>query len=236
METGDVFLSPHAAGHLLGACLWHIVRDADEVAYAPYFNHKPERHLPPADIQCMQKATVMATLRKDGNVLIPVDTAGRVLELLLLLEDHWRDTYGESGAPYTLLVLGEYGECTIAMAEQSLEFMSDAVKHAFESRGTNPLSFMARGIVKFCRTRAEMDDITGPVVALAGPTSMNVGCSLDVLMDWGEDKRNTVILIEEGGPGSVARKLLEFVTDPTRSALDPFFLEAHQEIPLSADE
>jgi cleavage and polyadenylation specificity factor subunit 2 len=32
---------------------------------------------------------IMATLRADGSVLIPVDTAGRVLELLLLLERHW---------------------------------------------------------------------------------------------------------------------------------------------------
>ena len=31
----------------------------------------------------------MSTLRGDGNVLIPVDAAGRVLELILLLEGHW---------------------------------------------------------------------------------------------------------------------------------------------------
>ena len=33
--------------------------------------------------------SVMHTLRSDGNVLMPVDTAGRVLELILLLEHHW---------------------------------------------------------------------------------------------------------------------------------------------------
>jgi len=31
----------------------------------------------------------LETLRKDGSVLIPTDTAGRVLELALLLEDYW---------------------------------------------------------------------------------------------------------------------------------------------------
>lgn len=31
--------------------------------------------------------TISKTLRAGGNVLLPVDTAGRVLELLLILED-----------------------------------------------------------------------------------------------------------------------------------------------------
>ena len=31
----------------------------------------------------------MAALRRDGSVLVPVDTAGRLLEVLLLLERHW---------------------------------------------------------------------------------------------------------------------------------------------------
>jgi hypothetical protein len=31
----------------------------------------------------------MSTLRGDGSVLLPIDTAGRMLELVLLLEKHW---------------------------------------------------------------------------------------------------------------------------------------------------
>lgn len=34
---------------------------------------------------------VLSTLRGDGSVLVPVDTAGRVLELVLLLERAWAD-------------------------------------------------------------------------------------------------------------------------------------------------
>jgi cleavage and polyadenylation specificity factor subunit 2 len=32
---------------------------------------------------------ILTTLRGDGSVLIPVDAAGRVLELVLLLEEFW---------------------------------------------------------------------------------------------------------------------------------------------------
>ncbi|CAM9796263.1 unnamed protein product, partial [Ectocarpus fasciculatus] len=35
-------------------------------------------------------STVMDTVRGGGNVLLPTDTAGRVLELLVLLNDHWQ--------------------------------------------------------------------------------------------------------------------------------------------------
>jgi len=31
----------------------------------------------------------MKTLKGDGNVLLPTDTAGRVLELLLTFDQHW---------------------------------------------------------------------------------------------------------------------------------------------------
>lgn len=37
----------------------------------------------------MTTDTTMKTLRGDGNVLLPTDTAGRVLELLLTLDQHW---------------------------------------------------------------------------------------------------------------------------------------------------
>lgn len=44
------------------------------------------------------KANVMETLRGDGNVLIAVDTAGRVLELAQLLDQIWRTKDAGLGA------------------------------------------------------------------------------------------------------------------------------------------
>lgn len=42
------------------------------------------------DTHLFLTANVMETLRGDGNVLIAVDTAGRVLELAQLLDQIWR--------------------------------------------------------------------------------------------------------------------------------------------------
>lgn len=45
--------------------------------------------------------TISKTLKTGGNVLLPVDTAGRVLELLLILEDvskeKWNRFFSKSG-------------------------------------------------------------------------------------------------------------------------------------------
>lgn len=49
-------------------------------------------------------ANIMETLRNDGNVLISVDTAGRVLELAQLLDQIWRTKDAGLGV-YSLALL-----------------------------------------------------------------------------------------------------------------------------------
>ncbi|KAJ4456440.1 putative cleavage and polyadenylation specificity factor subunit 2 [Paratrimastix pyriformis] len=127
-EEGTVCVTPHPAGHLLGACYWHIsAGETDDILYALAFNNKPERHLPCVNFDKFQRPaalitssrnaltsvsrkqldqffsvrpvsrfplgsgwvgahldhstyTIVQTLRNNGNVLIPTDTAGRILD------------------------------------------------------------------------------------------------------------------------------------------------------------
>eukprot|EP01064_Diplonema_japonicum_P002084 TRINITY_DN11342_c0_g3_i1.p1 TRINITY_DN11342_c0_g3~~TRINITY_DN11342_c0_g3_i1.p1 ORF type:complete len:795 (+),score=202.69 TRINITY_DN11342_c0_g3_i1:48-2432(+) len=259
--TGDAFLSPTAAGCLLGSSIWHIVKDSTEISYAPFFNNKTERHLPPADLRPLLKSTVcitssrpvlesfvdedrdnkiidtvMGTLRRDGNILIPTDATGRVMELMLMMENHWKSVYGDGGtAPYSIVFLCEYGECTVAMAEQALEFASDSVRQIFEARGLNPLSFIARGAVKFCRTRGELEDITGPKVVFATPASVDIGYSLDLMLKWGENPRNAIIIIDKSGEDTVARRLAEYANSQGQGD-NSIFIEVHREVDLAPED
>lgn len=105
-----ITVTPYAAGHLLGGTLWKISKDTEDVLYAVDFNHKKERHLNGTVLEQFNRPSllitdaytaartgpsakerdladsVMKVLRNDGNVLLPIDTAGRVLELVLHLE------------------------------------------------------------------------------------------------------------------------------------------------------
>lgn len=261
-ESSDIFISPQPAGYMLGACVWHIVKDSDEIVYAPAFNHRRERHLPGADLTVFSKATIciasayaaldpppvkhrdetlfdmiMTTLRDDGNVLIPCDITGRVLEVLGLVEAHFLEKYGdEATSPYSLVFLSEYGECTVAMAEQALEFMSDVARKTFESKGFNPMSFVQRGVVKFCRTKDELEDVKGPMVVFATPASMNIGFSLDLLMEWGEGKDNTIMLIERGGENTVARRLEQLIASAEGGSVQELLVDVHRQVSLDPEE
>jgi len=105
-----ITVTPYAAGHLLGGTLWKISKDTEDVLYAVDFNHKKERHLNGTVLEQFNRPSllitdaytaartgpsakerdladsVMKVLRNDGNVLLPIDTAGRVLELVLHFE------------------------------------------------------------------------------------------------------------------------------------------------------
>jgi len=68
----------------------------------------------------LNSAGILNTLRNGGNVLIAVDTAGRVLELAHMLDQLWRSK--ESGLhPYSLALLNN-------LAFNVIEFAKSQVK------------------------------------------------------------------------------------------------------------
>jgi cleavage and polyadenylation specificity factor subunit 2 len=107
-----IVITPYASGHLLGGTIWKISKDTEEIIYAVDFNHRKERHLNGTVLETFVRPAVLITdafnalnnqaprrqrdqefvdmimkvLRADGNVLLPVESAGRVLELILHLE------------------------------------------------------------------------------------------------------------------------------------------------------
>jgi len=83
--------------------------------------------------------TIMKTLRADGNVLLPTDTAGRVLELLLTLDQHW--SYYRLATTYPLVLLHFESYNTIEFAKSQLEWMSTAVQKSFDNDRENPFNF-----------------------------------------------------------------------------------------------
>ena len=85
----------------------------------------------------------MTTLQRNGNVLIPTDSAGRVLELLMLLDQHW--TYNNlckfrwtKRPAYSLAFLSHAAYSSIEFAQGQLEWMSDNLIKQFENSRENP--------------------------------------------------------------------------------------------------
>ena len=141
----------YPAGHLIGGSIWKITKDGEEdVVYAVDYNHKRERHLNGCNMDVMSRShilitdafngtyfpekrpvrdeqltvNIMSTLRERGNVLICVDTAGRVLELAQLLDNLWKNE--ESGLnQYSLAFLSNMSYNVMEFAKSQMEWMSD---------------------------------------------------------------------------------------------------------------
>ncbi len=80
----------------------------------------------------------MRTLRNNGNVLLPVDSAGRVLEILMIIDQHW-NLHKINNYPAAFLAFQSFN--TIEFAKSSIEWMSDAIMSAFDHGRENPFSF-----------------------------------------------------------------------------------------------
>lgn len=147
----DVRLTAHPAGHSLGGAVWHVSVASQDFVYAPNISLRSDGHLrgctlpqalhrpallitdgacagrgePPAEQAATFCREVVGCLRRrGGHVLVPVDTAGRVLELLLLLERHW----AAHNLTYPLVFLCQTGISLLAKARAQLEFLSEGVQ------------------------------------------------------------------------------------------------------------
>lgn len=152
---------------MLGGTVWKIVKDGEEdIIYAVDYNHKKERHLNGCELDKIQRPSllitdayntlyqqqrrrerdgelmthILDTLRGGGNVLVAVDTAGRMLELALMLEQLWRNPETLLKA-YTLALLNNVAYNVIEFAKSQIEWMSDKLMKSFEGARNNPFAF-----------------------------------------------------------------------------------------------
>ncbi|GAQ90662.1 Cleavage and polyadenylation specificity factor 2 [Klebsormidium nitens] len=251
-KGAGITISAHAAGHLVGGTLWKISKDGEDIIYAVDYNHRKERHLNgtvllnfvrPAvlitdaynalSVQTPQKQrdqefleAVQGTLRTGGSVLVPVDTAGRVLEVLLCLEHYWGSNRAYQGFPVALLTSVSYN--VVDFAKSSLEWMAENIGKHFERARANAFDLRHTTL---CHSLEDLAALAhGPKVVLASMGSLETGFSRLLLEEWTEQPGNLIIFPERGQPSSLARFLQQVPTPPRVS------LTLSEKIPLEGEE
>ncbi len=146
----------------------------------------------------------MSCLRAEGNVLIPVDAAGRLLEILLLLNTHWK----EKNLTYPLAALGPMMHTTLDFARSQLEWMNeDLVKSLGHSRVENPLALK---YVTPCTSIKDVKKLSrGPKVIVATSDSLEDGHSRTLFTWWANQPNSAIVLALEPTAGSLASKILD---------------------------
>ncbi|XP_037088063.1 cleavage and polyadenylation specificity factor subunit 2-like [Pollicipes pollicipes] len=224
-------ITPLAAGHMIGGTMWKIVKDGEEdILYAVDFNHKKERHLNGCDLEHVSRPSLMITdaynatyqparrrqrdeqlmtiilqtLRGGGNVLVAIDTAGRMLELAHMLDQLWRNK--DSGLmTYSLALLNNVSYNVVEFAKSQIEWMSDKLMRSFEGARNNPFQFKH---MQLCHSLAEVNRIRGPKVVLASSPDLECGFSRELFVQWCTSAKNHVILTSRTSSGTLARELV----------------------------
>jgi cleavage and polyadenylation specificity factor subunit 2 len=251
-----ITVTAYAAGHMLGGAVWKVHKEAEDVVYAVDYNHRKERHLdgtalsaainrpsllitdafnaqgaPPAKSRDNDMVeAILRAVRQDGNVLIPMDPAGRVLELLLMLEDRWAQK--QLGA-YQLVLLTTVAYNTLEFARSHLEWMGENVGRSFDRDRHN--AFNTRYLT-LCHSTEELHALRpGPKVVLASFGSLEAGPSRHLFTQWASDPRNLVVLTDRTQPGSLAREVRDLSRRPP-GAREPLQVAVSHRVPLEGGE
>uniref|UniRef100_A0A0A9YR18 Cleavage and polyadenylation specificity factor subunit 2 n=1 Tax=Lygus hesperus TaxID=30085 RepID=A0A0A9YR18_LYGHE len=224
---------PMPAGHMLGGTMWKIQKMGEEdVIYAVDFNHKKERHLNGCDLDKVERPSllitdafnatyqqarrrsrdeklmtlVLQTLSNNGNILIAVDTAGRVLELAHMLDQLWRNKHsGLQSHPLCLLNNVSYN--VVEFAKSQIEWMSEKLMKNFEAVRNNPFQFKH---IRLCHSVNEVLKLaTAKVVVLASMPDLECGFAHDLFLQWAPHSENTIILTSRSGDGTLGAELLK---------------------------
>ncbi|KAK1581082.1 hypothetical protein Q3G72_002944 [Acer saccharum] len=244
-----IVIAPHMAGHLLGGTVWKITKDGEDVIYAVDYNRRKEKHLngtvlesfvrpavlitdaynalnnqPPRQQREIFQDSISKTLKAGGNVLLPVDTAGRVLELILILEDYW----AEQSLNYPIYFLTYVSSSTIDYVKSFLEWMGDSITKSFETSRDN--AFLLKHVTLLIN-KSELDNAPdGPKVVLASMASLEAGFSHDIFVEWASEVKNLVLFTERGQYGTLARMLQ---ADPPPKAVK---VTMSRRVPLAGEE
>jgi cleavage and polyadenylation specificity factor subunit 2 len=224
--VGGIEITPYAAGHTLGGAVWRIKIGMDEIVYCSHYNHMNERHLDKTILQTLQRPmllicgssnaltvhndkrsdrdkllfeTVATTLRAGGNVLIPMDAVGRVMEVAVLLDTMWQQTRPQG----SLVMLSSQAYNVTVATSSLLEWMSKHISKSFQSTA----DFSLLPSVHRCHSTEDLLRVPQPVVVMASTADLESGFARELFAHWAGNSKNAVVLVDRSLPGTLANSL-----------------------------
>ncbi|EGZ29476.1 hypothetical protein PHYSODRAFT_552782 [Phytophthora sojae] len=151
---------------------------------------------------------ILKTVRNGGNVLIPTDSSGRVLELMRVLDQYWI----QNKLRDPIALLHDMSYYTPKAAQAMLEWCNDRIAKNFDVGRQNPFQFSHIHLV---HTLEELDALPSPKVVLATSPSLECGFAKDIFIRWAPDPRNSIIFTSTTPETSFASRVLKIAKDPS---------------------
>eukprot|EP00759_Apiculatamorpha_spiralis_P020980 PhF_6_TR26126/c0_g1_i1/m.36985/K14402/CPSF2, CFT2; cleavage and polyadenylation specificity factor subunit 2 len=240
------FVHPTRSGRTLGGSAWRFERRGfDEFLYCPSFSMRWDRHVKGIDVGIFKKSNfivtdcdpiendgaasfsgqerenqfltkVIDTLRKDGKVLIPCDPGTRVTDVLLFLDQRWKE---KGLSMYEIVLLTHCPEAYAETLKSMITYTHDTLREAIDTR--NPLD-LTKGHISLCSSLAQLQD-NQPMIVLATPITLNGGFSQQLLQEWGPQSNNCIAFYHRPKPGTVAALVADKASVPLTLTIDSWY-------------
>uniref|UniRef100_K3WHC0 Cleavage and polyadenylation specificity factor subunit 2 n=1 Tax=Globisporangium ultimum (strain ATCC 200006 / CBS 805.95 / DAOM BR144) TaxID=431595 RepID=K3WHC0_GLOUD len=223
-----IVITPHVAGHLIGGSLWRIEKETDDIIYAVDYNHRSEHVLQKTILDSFTRPTllitdsmnihseqpklkdrdskimveILKTVRGGGNVLIPTDSSGRVLELMRVLDQYWI----QNKLRDPIALLHDMSYYTPKAAQAMLEWCNERIAKNFDVGRQNPFQFSH---IHLIHSLEELDNLPSPKVVLTTSSSLECGFAKDLFIRWASDQRNSIIFTCTSAPNSFATRVIQ---------------------------
>lgn len=228
MEIDGIRFTAYHAGHVLGACMYFIEIGGLKILFTGDYLRTENRHLhaaevppqrpdvliceltfgtgtlePRQDLEAKLVKSIHATLARGGRVLLPVFALGNAQELLLILDEYWRQHKELQGIPiYFASLLAK--KCMAVYQTYTL-IMNDNIRLTATGATSNPFDFK---YVKLIKDLHRFTDF-GPLVMVATPGMLQAGVLRQLLERWAPDPKNLCILTGYSVEGTMAKEIIK---------------------------
>lgn len=127
---------------------------------------------------------------------MPCQALGRAQELLLILNEYWRQNPDLQNVP--IIYSGSLAKKSLEIFKTHRNMMSDELRMELE-QGLNPFKFEQndKDVIE--------ENSDGPMVVMAGPGMLQCGLSRELFMKWAPDNKNGIVFTGYCSEGTLAK-------------------------------
>lgn len=265
IEIDGIKFTAYHAGHVLGAAMFFIEMGGLKILFTGDYSREEDRHLSSAEVpgkrpdllitestfgtathiprlEREHKLTKMihSTIQQGGRCLLPVFALGRAQEILLILEEYWKDHKDLHKVP--IYYASDLARKCMAVYQRYIYMMNESIRVKMAETNQNPFFF------KYIKNITHIDRMNDrqPCVMIASPGMLQNGLSRRVLEKWSPDPRNSLILTGYSVDGTMAKNILREpneipsvdnpeVTIPRRINVEEISFAAHVDFEQNAE-
>lgn len=230
--TPDVRITLHNAGHILGSSMVHIhignglhnflytgdmkfgrtellekaatrFQRLESMMIEGTYGGKNNNPTSRKESEKIFREVIENTVKNKGKILIPVLGVGRAQEVMVVLEQMFREGKLKDTPVY---IDGMVWDVT-AIHSAYPEFLNQQIRRLIFHKNQNPFLSEIFKRIGSAKERKEVIENDGPCIALATSGMLVGGPSVEYLKAFGEDKKNALIFTSYQGEGSLGKRI-----------------------------